>query len=163
MCKAKVVMTVSDGTVHRTMDDSQNAVLLQVMKIPSYDGSLKYETALWDSACTGMFVRNEHAENMKFPCKEKRLRVLTLGGDIKEIDGLLYECKIRDLEDNVHEFTAHGLNEVTGHLSTVLSKDLMEKLFPDVAGAYKVCGASQVDYLIGLGKASWQPQRIIKA
>ena len=162
--KAKLIFTVSEESVLRSsLDDSDNAVLLQVMKIPSFDGSLEHETALWDSACTGMFVRNEHAENMGFSCKKKRLRVITLGGDLKEIDGVIYDCKIRDLEGNVYEFSAHGLDNVTGNLSTVLDESLMRKLFPNVNGVHKMGGAGQVDYLIGLGKASWQPERFMQA
>ena len=57
----------------RAVDDSEDAVLLQVMKIPSLDNSAPFETALWDSACTGRFVRNKHARQKKFPFKEKRL------------------------------------------------------------------------------------------
>jgi len=130
------------------------------MKIPCLDDSSDYETVLWDTACTGYSVRNDHAVSMKFPCQRKTLRVITLGGELKEIEGLIFDCQIKD---NVHEFKAHGLNEVTGILNTILEKDLMDRLFPEVNGAYKMCGAPRVDYLIGLGKASWQPERSIKA
>ena len=87
--------------------------------------------------------------------------VITLGGDIKEIDGVIYDCKIRDLEGNVYEFSAHGLD--TGNLSRVLDENLMRKLFPNVNGVHKMGGAGQVDYLIGLGKALWQPERFVQA
>ena len=65
--------------------------MLQVMKIPSLDNSSEYESVLWDSACSGLFVRDEHARKMGFVCQQKRLRVITLGGDVKEIDGVLYQ------------------------------------------------------------------------
>ena len=161
--KAKVVLTIAEETVMRVGQDGEDAVLLQVMQIPSFDGSSSHETALWDTACTGMFVRNEHAESMKFPCKKKRLRVCTLCSDVKEIDGLIYECSIKDLDGNVYTFSAHGLDQVTGRLNTEIGRDLMKKLFPNVPGAHRMCGANQVDYLIGLGKASWQPQRFLQA
>ena len=61
-----------------------------------------------------------------------------------------------DPEDNVHWFQAHGLDQFMGILSTVIGEDLMQKLIPNVPGAHKITGANQVDYLIGLGKASWQ-------
>ena len=66
-------------------------VLLQVMKIPNCGvrRGNEYETVLWDSACTGRFVRKEHARQMGFPFQKQRLRVCTLGGDIREIDGEL--------------------------------------------------------------------------
>ena len=69
-------------------------MLLQVMKIPSIVGSKSHDTALWDSASTGILVRNAHAIEMGFPCQKKRLRVIVLGGDVKEIDCLLYQCRV---------------------------------------------------------------------
>ena len=110
-----------------------------------------------------MFVRNDHAEKMNFDCQKKRLRVTMLGGQVQEIDGKIYHCKIKDKWGNIHEFNAHGLNEVTGNLGDPLSKELMRQLFPNVMGCHKLTGAMSVDYLIGLGKASWQPQRVQKA
>ena len=57
---AKLCFLIAEETVLRSSSDE--AVLLQVMKIPSLDGSKTHETALWDTACTGLFVRNEHAD-----------------------------------------------------------------------------------------------------
>ena len=57
------------------------------MKIPWLDRGIGYESVLWDTTCSGIFVRTEHTERMNFPSKEKRLRVSTLGGAKKEIDG----------------------------------------------------------------------------
>ena len=160
---AKLCFAVSSETVLSIGEDEEDGVLLQVMKIPSLDKSADYETVLWDTACTGLFVRNEHARKMNFPCKERRLRVCTLGGVIKEIDGLIFECQITDLKGNVYEFLAHGLDQVTGALNTMLSEDLMRQLFPNVIGGHRMCGATEVDYLIGLSKVSWQPTRSIQA
>ena len=43
---AKLCFLVSDETVLRSVNDSDEGVLLQVMKIPSMDGSESHETAL---------------------------------------------------------------------------------------------------------------------
>ena len=161
--KAKLCFTVSNETVLRSVNEEEDGVLLQVMKIPSIDDSAPFETVLWDTACTGLFVRSAHAISKGFPSKEKLLRVVTLGGDVKEINGVIYECQIMDLKGNTYSFSAHGLDEVTGALNTVLGDDLLRKLFPSVIGANKLCGAPTVDYLIGLSKASWQPERILKS
>ena len=161
--KAKLCFAVAEETVMQTLDDSKDAVLLQVMRIPSIDEDIESETVLWNTACTGLFVRNAHAHRMGFPSKKKRLRVQTLGGDVKEIDAVIFDCRVKDLQGNEYEFQAHGLDSVTGMLSRVLSPELMKRLFPTVIGAHKLCGASTVDYLIGLGKVSWQPQRGLKA
>ena len=160
---AKLCFLVSEETVMRAMDETDNAVLLQVMKITSLDGSTPYETVLWDSACSGLFVRDEHARQKKFPFKNKQLRVVTLGGDVKEVDSRIYDCQVKDLQGNVYHFQAHGLETITGSLNTRLSEELMDQLFPSIKGGYRMCGAETVDYLIGLGKASWQPQRSVKA
>ena len=150
-------------TVLRVGEEAEDGVLLQVMRIPSLDSSQSHETVLWDSACTGRFVRHGHAKKMKFPYEEKKLRVTTLGGVIQEIDGVVYTCSIKDQTGKVHSFKAHGLDEVTGVLGKPISKGIMKQMFPDVVGVHKLAGASSVDYLLGLGDASWQPQRVQKA
>ena len=160
---AKLCFSTLMEPVLSTEVDSNDGVLLQLMKIPSVDSSQAYETVLWDSACTDIFVRHEHARKMGFPYREKRLRVTTLGGQVQEIDGVIYDCKIKDQKGKILEFSAHGLEEVTGNLGNPLSKDVMSKMFPDIVGGHKLSGATTVDYLIGLSKASWQPQRIQKA
>ena len=82
---------------------------------------------------------------------------------ITEIDGLIYECTIQDLKGKTYTFFAHGLSQVTGELGRPLEKSVMKRLFPNICGAHDLTSDSQVDYLIGLGKASWQPTRIQKA
>ena len=163
-CKnAKLCFAANVEVVMKADGDPEGGVLLQVMKIPSLDSFAQFESVLWDTACTGVFVRNSHARRMNFPSKRQRLRVSTLGGDIKEVDGVIYQCKIKDTKGKVHEFSAHGLDQVTGSLGEPLSREHMKKLFPHVIGCHKLTGAAEVDYLIGLGKASWQPQRVERA
>ena len=160
--EAKLCLLVQ--TVMNTAEiPEEEGVLLQVMKIPSLDGSQSHETVLWDPASTSCFVRNNHARKMNFPSKEKRLRVCTLGGDTREIDGVVFMCKVKDLSGKEYEFPAYGLNEVTGTLGKTLGKEQMNKLFPTVQGGYKMCGATEVDYLIGMSKASWQPEKVVRA
>ena len=93
--------------VLKTDSDCGDGVLLQVMKIPSTDPSLAHETVLWDTACTDIFVRHEHARRMKFPSREKQLRVTMLGGQVQEINGVIYDCKIVDQKGRIVEFSAH--------------------------------------------------------
>ena len=146
-----------------TEGDSEDGVLLQTMRIPSIDPDRSYETVLWDSACSGIFVRHQHAQRMEFPFEEKRLKVTTLGGKIQEIDGVIYDCKVKDQKGRYYRFFAHGLDEVKGTLGRPLSANVMRKMFPNVVGVQSLSGAETVDYLIGLGKASWQPQRVQQA
>ena len=94
------------------------------------------------------------------------MRVCTLGGDIRDIDGELYKCRIRDLDGNVHEFTAYGLDEVTGSLGRPLSLQQIQKLFPHIKSEKEkrmLMGSQKVDYLIGLSNASWQPEKVTRA
>ena len=56
-------------TVLRSEVDKEN-VLLQVMKIPQLDSKDSCESVLWDTACTGVLVRTEHAKRMNFPYEE---------------------------------------------------------------------------------------------
>ena len=133
------------------------------MKIRTLNPNRTLETVLWDMACTGRFVRHAHARSMNFNFREKTLRVTTLGRAVQEINGVIYDCRIKDQKGKVHEFTAHGLDEVTGVLGTPLSKEVMRQLFPNIVGSHKLSGIETVDYLIGIGNASWQPERVQKA
>ena len=76
--------------------DPEEHFLLQLMKIPSIDPNQSHEAVPWDTACKGKFVRQKLAQRMNFPFKEKRLRVTTLGGNIQEIDSVIYSCKVKD-------------------------------------------------------------------
>ena len=160
---ARVCFSTQLETVLKSAEDPNDQVLLQLMKIPSVNPDLSHETVLWDSACSDIFVRHDHARAMKFPYKEKRLQVATLGGHIREIDGVIYTCRVKDQKGRIYEFQAHGLDRVTGDLGRAIDKNVMRQLFPDIIGAHSLTGSSEVDYLIGLGKASWQPQRVQKA
>ena len=161
--RAKLCMSTQVETVLRSFEDNENGVLLQIMKIPSMSQSKQFETILWDSACSTIFVRHDHAKEMNFPYRNKRLKVTMLGGQIKEIDGVIYQCKVKDLKGKVYEFEAHGLDEVTGEMGGPISKEVMKQLFPNIIGAHSMSGAAKVDYLIGLSQASWHPQRTQKA
>ena len=162
-CREAKLCLLVQTVMNTTGIPEEEGVLLQVMKIPSLDGSQSHETVLWDPASTSCFVRNGHARKMNFPSKEKRLRVCTLGGETKEIDGIVFMCKVKDLSGKEYEFPAYGLDEVTGTLGKQLGKEQMIKLFPTVQGGYKMCGATKVDYLIGMSKASWQPEKVVRA
>ena len=84
----------------------EDNILLQVMKIPWLDGKDGYQPVLWDTACSGIFVRTKHAEMIGFPCQKKRLHVRTLGGDEKEIDSKIFACQIKDLKGQIYQLKA---------------------------------------------------------
>jgi hypothetical protein len=114
---------------------------------------------------TRIFVRNEHARKMKFPFKHHKMMVCTLGGDQKEIDGMVYRCRIKDLDGKVHEFQAHGMDQVTGDLGHPLNLQQVKQLFPHIRSEQegrRLINNSEVDYLIGLGVAGLQPTRTVK-
>ena len=64
---------------------------------------------------------------MNFPFEKQVLKVVTLGGQIQEIDGVIYSSSIKDQKGKVHKFLAHGLDEVTGHLGNPWSQGTMQK------------------------------------
>ena len=99
------------------------------MKVPWQDGKRVCVSVLWDTVCSGIFVRTEHAERMNFPCKERKLHVKTLGGEKKEIYGKVYDCQIRDLKGSVYHFKNHGLDRVIGGLGGIRSKNVLQYLF----------------------------------
>ena len=111
-------------------DIDKKGVLLQVMKIRWLDEEKGCKSVLWDTACSGMFVRMEHAERMNFPFQERKLRVRTLGDEEKDIEGQIYDCQIRDLEGKVYQFKAHSLESVTSSLGCAPDKGVLQTLFP---------------------------------
>ena len=67
---AKLCFSTQLEMVMNTGPDPEDGVLLQVMKIPSISSSQSHETVLWDTTCTGYFVRHDHAKLMGFPYEE---------------------------------------------------------------------------------------------
>ena len=84
--------------------------------------------------------------------------VCKIGGDIKTIDGILYQCQIIDRGSNVEEFIAHGLEEVTGTLNNPLILQQLKKLFPKCRTIHGLAGTQRFDYLLGLNNASWHQE-----
>ena len=91
------------------------------------------------------------------------MRVLTIGGDVKTIDGIIYRSQISNQDGNVQEFVAHRLDKVTGTLQNPLSEQQLRKMFPGNPAVHKLVGTQRVDYLLGLSNPSWQPERVTKA
>ena len=89
--------------------------------------------------------------------------VCTVGGR-KETKTLpVYECRIRDLKGETKVFHAMGLERITGEMFCPLSGIQLSKMFPDTYGAEHLGVRAAVDYMIGLDRSEWQPQRIIIA
>ena len=68
------------------------------------------------------------------------MRVNIIGGDVKTIDGILYQCQIVDREGNMEEFVAHSLEEVTGTLSNPLMPRQLKQMFPNHSTIHKLAG-----------------------
>lgn len=146
--------------------DEEDSSLLQIMKIPRLKQSKynrPYDVVLWDTGSTNHYVRNGHATKMGFPSRRETIRVLTIGGDVKTIDGIIYRCQISDQNSNDKEFVAHGQDEVTGTLQNPLSEQQLRKMFPGNPVVHKLVGTHRVDYLLGLSNPSWQLERVTKA
>ena len=68
---AKLVFSTQIETVLRAQNDSDESVLLQVMKIPSLSPELQHETVLWDSASTGYLSGMTTQNSWGFHTKRK--------------------------------------------------------------------------------------------
>ena len=71
-----------------------------------------------------------------------------------------YVCKIRDLNGRVTKIKALGLESITKPMECPLTAGQLRKMFPSLSFKQHnhLEGTEQVDYLIELSKASWQPQ-----
>ena len=87
------------------------------------------------------------------------MRVCTIGGDVKVIDGIMYQCQIVDQGKNVEEFVAHGLDKVTGTLQNPLTVRQLKYMFPNCPTSHRLAGMQRVDYLLGLGNPNWHPEK----
>ena len=91
------------------------------------------------------------------------MRVLTIGGDMKTIDGIIYRCQISDQEGNIEEFVAHGLDKVTRVLSNPLMLKQLKQMFSNNPTINRLPGTQRVDYFPGLCNPSWQPEHVMNA
>ena len=93
LCFSEISTTIikMEVTLESAVDDEDSS-LLQIMKIPCLKPSKynpPYEVVLWDTGSTNHYVRNGHARKMGFPSRRETMRVLTIGGDVKTIDGII--------------------------------------------------------------------------
>jgi hypothetical protein len=81
---------------------------------------------------------------MKIPTLRQKEKV----NNRKGIDGVIYQCQIKDLDGNVQEFLAHGLDKVTGALGHANGYPAVEEVVPvcqvregaEDVGWYDQCG-----------------------
>ena len=112
---------------------------------------------------TNHYVRIGHTEKMGFPSRKETMRVCTIGGDVKTIDGILYQCQIIERGGNVEEFIAHSLEDVTGTLNNPLMSQQLKKLFANCPTIHRLAGTQIVNYLLGLNNTRWHPEWTTKA
>ena len=91
------------------------------------------------------------------------MRVLTIGGDMKTIDGIIYKYQIWDQDGKTKEFVARGLDKVIGTLQNPLSERQLRKMFPGNSAIRKLVGMQRVDFVLGLSNPSGQPEFVTKA
>ena len=141
-----------------------STVILLLMNVQTAKKNVS-SVVFFDSGCTSNFIRDEFAKICGFRGEEKTLSVTTLGGVVNDYKRVIeYHCQLRDVNGVFREFTAYGMNNITGDVSKIGSEKL-KRLFPYTSKETlrQVERGSTVDVLIGLGHPSWHPERVEKA
>ena len=139
-------------------------VILLIMSVRTSKNNIS-AVVFWDSGCTSNFIRDEFAKKCGFVGKEETLSVTTLGGVVTEYKKVIsYQCTLRDENGVFQQFSAYGMDSITGDVSKIEQKKL-KRLFPNtpVSTLKRLERRKQVDVLIGLGHPSWHPEKYEKA
>ena len=161
--QAKCFAIFSTYSVSAEGEESPEGVLLQIMNVKSHRKG-KEASVFWDGGSTSDFVREGYAKAMGFTGKIEHLCVTTLGGVVKDITVTTYSCSLRDTDNKLEEFEAYGLESITGVL-THISPTTIKKLFPNLSSKTidLLIRGKIVDFLLGLKRPSWQPERAERA
>ena len=162
--EAKVFALQCVLSANATSDNVSNIVVLLIMKVQMLRKG-KSASVFWDTGCTSNFIRDDFAKECGFRGEEVTLNVTTLGGVVTDYKTVIsYKCSILDTEGYIHYFNAYGMNTITGDVSKISFRKL-KQLFPRTSdeSLHTLERDSGVNILIGLGEASWQPERDQKA
>ena len=160
-CVAAKVFTLQQ--VHSADSNSEEGVLLLIMSVRGPKGTLA--SVFWDLGSTSNFIRESYARRCGFKGREETLSVTTLGGVDKDYYTVIsYSCRLIALDGTVYEFSAFGMENITGALTTV-RREVIQQLFPQLDNKTISCllRAANVDVLIGASHPSWHPERAERA
>ena len=125
----------------------------------------KSASVFWDTGCTSNFICDEFAKGCGFRGEEVTLCVTTLGGVVTDCKTVIsYKCSFLDEDGYIHYFEAYGMRTITGSVSKI-TFDKLKQLFPHSSDKLlrSLERDSDVNILMGLGEASWHPERDQKA
>ena len=143
-----------------TDDADSEGVVLLIMNVRVTKNGI-FASVFWDLGCSSNFVREAFAKQMGFTGKEEHLCVTTLGNVTTDYHVITYTCYLLDVNGEVHEFKAYGMESITGAL-TRISEGTIKKLFPRLPHNFvsKLLRKSKVDFLIGMKHPSWHPDKV---
>ena len=150
--------------VFSSKTQTKESVVLLIMTVRMLKKNLD-AAVLYDGGCTGNFICDDFAERAGFQGKEETLSVTTLGGVVTDYKTVIaYKCSLLDENGYIHYFEAYGMASITGSVSKLQFSKLKE-LFPHSSDKllHSLERGSSVDILIGIGQASWQPDKAEQA
>ncbi len=122
-------------------------------------------SVFWDTGCTSNFICDAFAKLCGFRGEEVTLCVTTLGGVVTDYKTVIsYKCSFLDADGYIHYFEAYGMSTITGSVSKI-NLNKLKQLFPNCSDELlnSLERGLDVDILMGLGEASWHPERDQKA
>ena len=163
-CVDAKVFSVQCVLSANTSGEQSETVILLIMTVRMLRKSVT-ASVFWDTGCTSNFICDDFAKSCGFRGKEVTLCVTTLGGVITDYKTVVsYKCSLLDEDGYIHYFEAYGMSTITGSVSKI-SSDNLKQLFPHSSDKLlrSLERGSEVNILIGLGEASWHPERDQKA
>ena len=130
--------------------------LLLIQRIKSTKG---YINTFWDNGSTLALVTRAFAVEKKLHGAPVTYDLITVGGNVKSQDSMIYEVVLIDRNNQRHTIVAYEIQDICGSIHSIKVKGLVH-LFPQVNMNDIKRPQGPIQLLIGMGQADIHPTRI---
>ena len=147
------------GTCHVNQEDDARSTMLQIQKLFTISKTGKSTTAvtLWDAGSTLCFITFQFANKMQLRGDPVKLEIVTVGGEVQQIESYRYIVFIRDQEGQVIEMEVLGIQKISTHIEFIDTSGIVSKFKNNEAKHVSRPVDGSIDMLIGFQYAAYHP------
>ena len=112
---------------------------------------------LWDSGSTLSFITNQRARRLQLRGKPIKLEVVSIGGEVKTIESMVYTLSITDDKLRDLEICVIGINTISSEIHKIDLSPLSNKFKTVNLKEINPPQGGQIDLLIGIQYAAYHP------
>ena len=139
-------------------EHSNNACLLQLMKVECDTKSESAVNVLWDGGSTVSLITFSKAKELGLKGEKVKLSIVKVGGNREEISSYLYELPLRNQNGERVVLQVYGIDKVSTNLRPI-DLSAVVQLFEGVTEEELKRPEGEVDVLVGFEYAGYHPVR----